>query len=1009
MYERNYEIEKNEKFNQEIMEYWNCMLGQETIDWVLKSNPNFKGYLCQEDFEVESEGAVQKVNYFLEKSERQCAIEESLKISEDEIYFLQFYLNILDSSVTCLRERLKEKEQYFSNGIYKDFVLHLARQLQEICIRTLVVEIHVYKDRGKLKGSNTKEEYDYFCENIVGSREFMQKLFEQYPVLERCITERAMCLQDYYTEVIENFQKDKDLMSKVVCRGKKVNKIVSVIGSNSDLHHRGKQVLKILLDSGDRVLYKPRSMENEKVYEELLQHISESIGITQYQYPILTFGNHSWCTIVEYDCCHTRKQLEEYYRRLGVQLFLVYLLGTKDLHCENIIASGQYPVLIDLEALTHMQNNQSRNTAEQEVKYQISQSVLFTGLLPFYMWNQKEKGIDVSAINGMSGQEYPFEIPVVVKGRTSEMQITYKRPHSQKSYNQAKLEDKFIDPAEFETEIAEGFCKAYELVADQKEKFGKIIEEWEGIQSRILIADTQYYSMLLSASYHPELMRNGADREVFLYSLWRGKSEKDDAIVKAEVKDLLSGDVPYFYINGNDKGIYWKQTKVIADYFRYSAKEQILERLEKLCEVDKKKQSEYISVSLELSGDSRERCINRVYYGDVEKESETENGEELISKYTEKLLNNIVWNYNRTEVNWPIIKLPVRGTGWNVCSMDMYLYDGLAGMLLLFYALTLVDERKEICDIYSILRKQLFDYTEMGRISPDKLQTKNTGAYSGESSIVYTYILLYEWSHEVEYLEQAQKHADIVLKLLDTDVAYDIVSGNAGAAQVFLKLYNITLNSRYLNGAKEAVESMQRASVKMESGVGWKVDEKVPPMAGMAHGNSGILLPVAGLWKITGENKYQQLAKNIWLYEDSLFDEECSNWVDMRQTEKNTDKTGAVAWCHGAGGVLLSRIKCYRQVGELMDEVWKKEFKKDIERAYDKLNHYWRRDSWCLCHGSAGNLWILNIVDGKTRQINRNVRLLPQEKINPGMMNGYGGILYWLLKGGIATIPEIFI
>ena len=36
-----------------------------------------------------------------------------------------------------------------------------------------------------------------------------------------------------------------------------------------------------------------------------------------------------------------------------------------------------------------------------------------------------------------------------------------------------------------------------------------------------------------------------------------------------------------------------------------------------------------------------------------------------------------------------------------------------------------------------------------------------------------------------------------------------------------------------------------------------------------------------------------------------------------------------------------------------------------------------------------------------------NVKLLPQEKINPGLMNGYGGILYFLLKQEIPALPDI--
>ena len=56
-------------------------------------------------------------------------------------------------------------------------------------------------------------------------------------------------------------------------------------------------------------------------------------------------------------------------------------------------------------------------------------------------------------------------------------------------------------------------------------------------------------------------------------------------------------------------------------------------------------------------------------------------------------------------------------------------------------------------------------------------------------------------------------------------------------------------------------------------------------MAGMAHGNSGILMPVLKLWEITKKEKYEILANEIWKYEDSLYDLEQKNWKDMRENE----------------------------------------------------------------------------------------------------------------------------
>ena len=163
-------------------------------------------------------------------------------------------------------------------------------------------------------------------------------------------------------------------------------------------------------------------------------------------------------------------------------------------------------------------------------------------------------------------------------------------------------------------------------------------------------------------------------------------------------------------------------------------------------------------------------------------------------------------------------------------------------------------------------------------------------------------------------------------------------------------------------------------------------------------------MPVISLWKITGNRKYERLAEEIWQYEEYLYDEEKNNWMDVRKGEDIGDDIGPVAWCHGAGGILLSRLKCLENVE---DNRWKERFEKDIRRAQMKLKACWRRDSWSLCHGICGNLWMLGKTEKETLWLDEEIRLLPQEKINPGLMNGYGGILYYLLKCQIKELPDI--
>lgn len=927
------------------------------------------------------------------------------------MFFSEFYNDIIESGCNLLQLRVQDKN--ILESVLLGFKEQLEIRMQEISVRTLIVEMHDYDRRVGLEGKNSKEKYEYFCKRIL-KRNFIQKIFDQYPVSYHCMKEIVKNMVAFYAEIIEYFWKDKQAIQQVLCQGKEVQNIQRIKGGFSDVHNKGRCVVRILLDNGKEIIYKPRSMDNEKKYTEMLQWLEREIQVSQYEYAILSYSDHSWCSIVRYVPCNSQNELEGYYERLGVQLFLTYLLGTKDLHCENIIVSGEYPVLIDLETLTNIKYNRERITVNDEIFYQLSQSVLYTGILPFYHWNRDGKGVNNSVISGMEGQSYPFKVPVIIHGGTSDMKIAYQYPESVKNQNLATIKGEFQEPRLYVENLRKGFQAAYCAVMNRKEEFRIILKKLIKIKCRYLVADTQRYSMVLSGSYHPSLLKDKEERKKFLYSMWKGRKEYEKEIVDSEVKALSDGDIPYFYYTMNEKDLVDGRGKKIKEYFTCRPIELLYQKLEQLCEKDMRKQCEYVELALEMMDKNAEQFMNRVYYsredGSLEMDaaaevSEVSRLEKNIKSLTERVLQNAVWNREHNEVSWYTVQLSEENRkNWKIRPMNIYLYDGLSGMLLLMYSLKKADKRKEIIEIYETLKNQLFRYTELGLLSIENLQSRNTGIYEGEGSIIYTYLLLYKEGGEVEYLDYAQKHARIVEQLIAEDTKYDLLNGNAGAVQALLMLYEIIKDKTYLEISERAMNVLEQMSEKQEYGVGWITEKGLPPMAGTAHGNSGILMALLHLWNLTSMDKYEQLAEKVWKYEEALYSPEKNNWKDVRLGKQDKDDVGAMAWCHGAPGILYSRMKCNEYIKDLK---WKNRLETDMRRAYKKLKEYWRRDSWCLYHGICGNLWILEKASEVLKRekelcsnycAQKEVYLLPQEKGNPGLLNGYGGVLIYLLQ-----------
>lgn len=1012
--ERVYEESELYEWNCEKSNYWSCLLGQESYEKLLRYSKPFEHYLRNDSFrenECENMELFEYLNYEDDKKQKISFCSDVLI----GMTFGTFYQCIVDYAVENLHTNLCEHKLYFVETIYQDFSHSCAKRLQAVCVRTLTIRMHEYKERGRLKGKSPREEYEYFCFQIIGKKEFVKETFQLFPVLYRIVEEIVEFMVQCYTEVIVNFEADYYELQKVFGVEAIEQKISHITGDFSDVHNRGHQVLKIQLESGMEIFYKPRSMDNEKIYNELLQWISERTNITQYSYRFLSKKNYSWSSVVCYKECDTVGQLREYYKRLGVQIFLAYLLGTRDLHFENLIASGEYPVLVDLETLVNIKYNYKCETAKEEILYQLSQSVLYSGILPYYHWSQNGTGINSSAINGTKNQVYPFKIPVIVNDKTSNMQILYRYPVTHQKDNLATVKGVFYEPSQYIQEIIEGFTKAYRVVSNEKEKFGLLLKRLESLACRYLVADTQRYSMLLNSSYHPSLLKDGAEREIFLHAMWQGRREKDEQIVAAEVRDLLYGDIPLFYYRLDGTALYTSTGKAILNYFEKSAMDILSAKLESLHEDDLERQCSFLSLSLEML--NKDIYTNRIYHVDGKKKSEIFSVNKLkkdIEDLTRRMLKFAVWNETHTEVSWYTIQFKSnRPSIWELSPMNMYLYDGLAGMLVIFSLLKRKEHNKNMEEIFITLEKMLFRYTEDGIEDLSKLESQRTGAYDGEGSILYTYIILYQMTGDIQYLDYAKKHAKIMEQLLEMDKTYDFISGNTGAAYVLLMLYEITRNKQFLIMAQKAVQCLEKSTISQKEGIGWVIDSETLPMSGMAHGNSGFLMPVIKLWKLTEDKKYEVLAEHIWEYEESLYDEQINNWIDMRFKDRESDDIGSMGWCHGAPGIVLSRIYCYEWVE---DEKWKGRFRRDIFRGYAKLKQFWKRDSWSLCHGCCGNLWILEEVESflirkgwieetKTRAnqfkmmcLKEMIHMLPQERLNPGLMNGYGGILLYLLN-----------
>ncbi len=68
---------------------------------------------------------------------------------------------------------------------------------------------------------------------------------------------------------------------------------------------------------------------------------------------VLVRDGYGWVEHVAAAACESGEEIERFYRRQGELLALLYVLDAADIHSENLIAAGEHPFLVDLEALFH--------------------------------------------------------------------------------------------------------------------------------------------------------------------------------------------------------------------------------------------------------------------------------------------------------------------------------------------------------------------------------------------------------------------------------------------------------------------------------------------------------------------------------------------------------------------------------------------------------------------------------------------------------------------------------
>jgi lantibiotic modifying enzyme len=159
---------------------------------------------------------------------------------------------------------------------------------------------------------------------------------------------------------------------------------------------------------------------------------------------------------------------------------------------------------------------------------------------------------------------------------------------------------------------------------------------------------------------------------------------------------------------------------------------------------------------------------------------------------------------------------------------------------------------------------------------------------------------------------------------------FDLIAGNAGAITALVILQAILDDRSLLEFATRLGDELLESAEISKAGYSWKstaISRQRRNLTGFFHGTAGVGYALLELFQATGDLKYRRAAEQAFNYERHWFNADIGNWPDFRkdstQVGQRTDQRSfANAWCHGAPGIALSRLRAYQL---LKDESYKTE------------------------------------------------------------------------------------
>ncbi len=778
--------------------------------------------------------------------------------------------------------------------------------------------------------------YDFVVSLLHGG---WPDLFVAYPVLAR---HAAVIIERHVANVtclVRRFAADRDALAQAFGRGQPPGPIVDVRPALSDPHDGRQRVAVLTCAGGQRLVYKPRDVRMELAFSRVLEAMAASgCEAVPRGLDVVAGDGYGWEGFVESEPLTSIDEVRTWFRRAGGLLCVTWLLGGRDLHMENVVATRQGPVLVDLEALCAPGEAGPEADAPGGADTGVGQpatpasSCLQTGLLTYVAGGPDTPLREVGGLRGRAAGTSTLARRVWTGLRTAAIGFVEDTTIAGSEHNAVVLDGRRCQPEAFAGELASGFAEAYRHLRDRREAAlapGGLLDGFAGLRTRVFTRDTNQYGMLLHVLSGPKYQVSGIRRSAAGDVLVRGLASQASRpaeweVVRAERAALDALDVPRFTQPVDATGVFAGTRLLLARPWQQPGLPLAAERWRAMSEADLAVQHAAI---LRVLGELARPRFTAPWPAREDDRPNPDSPE--------------AWRACAVWIGREVIargRRDAEGLGWHgqtplpalrACA----LHDGALGPALLLSALAWAKAGPEFP---AAAREALSPVTARWAAAGDD-GSLPIGATTGLAGIAYGLGLAATLLEDAPLFETALAVARAVTPArIAADPHLDLVAGAAGATLALLALFHARPEPWLAAAAIRCGDHLLAAEDIAAPGT-WRAPAGYA-YSGFAHGIAGIAAALARLAGVTGLDRFHDAAARAFA-RLAATRAGATAWPLAFRPERpgaGRELPSMTAWCHGAPGITLALLAAPDPV---RDAAWRAELEAAVTASASVAAH----------------------------------------------------------------------